>query len=362
VVDASEQVTAYVYLSDSLDFDEVDLGRAREFPGYAFATAIGGHLLVSEGESPVINRFDIGADLSFGEGESLSFGNYGLAGGHAGLERHWLLDERTAYLTLEVTGRVIWDPTAFEITGERTDTQLEPKRDGLFLDATFNRPPQMLRGPVLKPFYYRDEDWFEFGAHSPIAVYDPETHDETRLIDAPCPGLEVASQDEAGNTYFSPWTYSPTLSLFDLGPKPCVLRITPELEVDDWGGELWDWTDGRPVYVFRYMRDGKALGTVLHTEEVEGDYDSGYDEELAIELDSHWRLWQFDLNAETAAPVGGMGYSAGGFSWAQFGDRTFVFVPSEDWGSSTVYEIDADGEAHARFTTPGLVNTWVRVR
>ncbi len=221
VYQPDDSVLSYVALTDSLDVaGEVALSEAREFVGYSFISAIGGRLLVSSGEAPEITQFTIGADHGWSERARLSFLNLGVPSFGAGFERHWFLDEHVAYLTHEVTSRIVWDPTDMVIVGVKQDTRLQPQIDGLTLDATFNRPPLFYDGPVLKPFYYRDQDWFMFGATTPIAVYDPATHAERAVLDVPCPALEVMSQDEAGNTYFSPWTYGPALSLFGLGPRP----------------------------------------------------------------------------------------------------------------------------------------------
>jgi len=364
VVLPDDTTLSYVALTDELDVSgELTLADAREFAGYSFITNIGGKLLVSSGEEPAITQYEIGAGFDWHEAAKLSFVGVGVDSFGAGFERHWLLNEHTAYLTLDVTSRVVWDPTAMEILDVRDDTQLEATVDGLSLDATFNRPPQLLKGPVLKPFYYRDDDWFRFGPSTPIAVYDPETHRERAVLDVPCPALEVASQDEAGNTYFSPWTYGPTLALFGAGPDTCIRRIDSSSELDaDWQPDLRAWTGGRPVHVFRYLSDGKAFGTVLHVDEVQADFTAGYDEELAGELDRHWKLWLFDLHDETARPVEGIDHVASGFNMTKLDDRVFVFVPNDDWSASTVYEVDSDGRAEARFDVDGVVNNWIKLR
>lgn len=363
LVYTDDEPSSYVVLTDTLDLRELSLERAREYPGYAFVSTVNGQLLVSDGESPIITRYDIEHDLEWTERDRLSFANQGLSGGGAGFERHWFLDEHTAYLTLEVTQRVVWDPSELTIRGVLDDSALELTRDGLRLDATFNRQPRRLNGPVRKPFYYRDEDWFEFGPTTLIAIYDPVTHQEANIVELPCPALEVTTQDEAGNTYFSGWTYGPTLSLFGEGPAPCVRRLKPDNTLDEaWAPDLSAWTGGRPVLTFRYMADGKALGTVLHTDEVDVDFSAGYNEEAALELDNHWRLWLFDLNEQSAQPIEGVPSTGSGFHWARFGDRTFVLAPNEDWTHTHVFEVDGEGNASERFETLGTVTEFLRVR
>ena len=363
-LDDDDTALSYVALTDTLGVrDVIELDDAQELPGYAFISAIGGRLLVSSGEAPEIIQYEIGADRVWSERAKVNFGNFGLPSYGAGFERHWFLNEHVAYLTHEVTSRIVWDPTEMEILDLKEDTSLASEVDGLVLDATFNRPPLLPEGPVLKAFYYRDEDWFEFGGNTSIAVYDPETHAERQILDVPCPALEVMSQDEQGNTYFSPWTYGPTLSLFGEGPATCIRRVKLDGTLDtEWTPDLSEWTEGRPVQVLRYVGDGKALATVLHVEEVNGDFSSGYDEALALELDQHWRLWELDLEAETAQPIQEIAASGSGFNMSQIDGRTFVFVPNETWSVTTVFELEGNGHARELFKSPGLVNNWVRVR
>lgn len=357
-----DSVTSYVTLTDTLDLDALTTDTAREFSGYSFISSVGGKLLVSDGEAPTITRYDIGADFSWNETARVNFGGMGVTGGAAGFERHWFVDQDTAYLTLDVTERIVWSPTEMVILGVMADSALVPERDGLQLDATFNRQPRRRPGPVLKPFYYRDSDWYLFGQTTSIAVYDPVTHEERSIIDVPCPSLEVPSQDEAGNTYFSSWTYGPVLGLYGLGPELCVRRITPDSRLDEsWTPDLAAWTGGNPVHVFRYMRDGKGIGTVIRVDEVDIDF-SVYDEKEALELDNHWGLWLFDLEAETARPIEGVDGIAGGFFYAEFDGRSFVAVPNAEWSRSQVYEIDTEGTATPRFESTGFINDWIRVR
>jgi hypothetical protein len=354
----------YVALLPSLDVSgELSLAGAREFPGYAFITSVNGKLLVSDGEAPTVTQFDVSDALDWIETATLSFASVGSFPFGASFERHWFLDDHVAYLTTDVTSRVVWDPTDFVIRGVMEDTTLEAERDGLVLDAAFNRPPRMPQGPVVKLYYYRDEDWFRFGPETPVVVFDPETHAEASVVNVPCPALETSSQDERGNTYLSPWTYGPELGLFGEGPETCIRRLNADAALDaGWTPDLRSWTGGRPVQTFRYLRDGKALGTVLHVDEVEGDFASGYDAALAEELRAHWRLWFFDLERESAQPILGIGPSSPGFSMDNVDDRTFVFVPNEEWGETTVYELGLDGAATARFTVDGTVSRLIRLR
>jgi hypothetical protein len=198
-------------------------------------------------------------------------------------------------------------------------------------------------------------------------VYDPETHRESRIIDVPCPGLSIATQDEEGYTYFGPWDFVGTLALYGQDAAPCVARLKPDLTLDEsWTTDFTSWTDGRYLSNFRYIGGGKAIANVLHHETLGADFSRPYDPDVGDQIAKsgpHWRLWMFDLKAERAWPVEGIDVAiSSGAQFAVLDGRTFVFLPFEDWGKTMVYELDSQGVATRHFETVGDVFKWIRVR
>jgi hypothetical protein len=360
--------TVYLSLSHTLDLDGVDLKEAREFPGVANFETVGGRILVSSGQGPEIYEFDITEDLKWIERRTVNFSGYPLPDGDfANFYAQYIVNDHAAYLPFEVKKRIIWDPTEMEILGTRDDSDLPETRDGLQLDTGGNRNSVRFEGPVLQPFYFHDEDWLHHGDTSLVAVYDPKTHEESQIIELPCPGLSMTTQDEDGNTYFGTWSYAGTLALFGEGAAPCMARVKPDLTVDeDWTTDWTDVTDGRYVNNFRYVGKGKAIGNVLYPELVEGaDFSHGYDPDLdeALWADGNWRFWMFDVEEHTGKPVEGVDEAVGsGAQFAVLDGRTFVFLPFDEWSKTAVYELDADGVAEKRFVVAGDVFKWVRVR
>lgn len=126
------------------------------------------------------------------------------------------------------------------------------------------------------------------------------------------------------------------------------------------------WTSGRYVNNFRYIGNGKALGNVLHHEALGVDDPKKLD---ATQLENlwqsgpHWKLWQFDVNQQTGAPVAGIDVDIGsGAQFAVLEGRTFIFVPYQDWARTKIFEIGSDGQATLRGDTVGDVFKWVRVK
>jgi len=364
VYDADDR-NVYVLVTNTLDPSDVSLRGAREYPGVANLEAVGGRLMISSGEAPIITSFEIGDDLAWTEVGQISFQAYGLS--DANFFGHFVIDEHTTYLPFERTKRILWNPADLEITGVREDSNVPLTRNGLLLDGGGNRNSVVYDGAVMRSFFYHDDLWYDFGPDSLIAKYDPVTHEETDVLTAPCPGLDIATRDKDGYTYFSTWDYSPARALYGVGPKPCVVRVTPELQLDAaFTTDFTSWTDGRYVMNFRYIGDGKAIGNVLHHEETGIDFSAPYDA-LAVETlwesGPLWRLWLFDVETETAQPIEGIDadISSGG-QFAVLDGRTFLFLPIDDWARTRVYELDADGRARFHFEIEGDVFKWVRVR
>lgn len=368
---ANDDRTVYVSLTNGIDFDRLSLEGAREFGGVANLAAFSGRLLISEGEAPIIREFDITDDLQWIERRSLSFGAYPL-GDNANFYAQFFLDDHTVYLPYEQTRRIIWDPSEMMITGTAEDSALALTivEDERTLDVVEggNRNGVRYDGPVMQAFFYVDDDWFFHGSWSAIAVYDETTHAEIDIIEAPCPGLSIATRDEHDRTYFSAWGYAPTLALYGIGPEPCVVRVTSDRRLDtDFTTDFTSWTDGRYVNNFRYVGGGFAIANVLHHEALTGaDWEGPYDPaivDLIWESGPHWRLWIFDMENEEAHLVEGIDVDiSSGAQFAVLEGRTFVFLPYDDWNRTKVYEIDDEGVATERYDTPGDVFKWIRVR
>jgi hypothetical protein len=358
--------SVYVSLSDTLDVSEVSLDQAREFSGVANFTPFEGRLLISSGDAPLITEFEVTPELGLQEGRTISFDGFPLPD-NANLYYQFFLDENTAYLPFDGYKRIVWDPTAFELRGVMENSSIPPVQDGLVLEAGGNRNSVQYAGSVLQAFSYHDENFDQYAPNSPIAVYDRISHEETAVIDAPCPGLGLATQDEAGNTYFGSWGYLPTAALYGYGPAPCIVRVTPELTLDQaFTTDLRDWTDGRYASNFRYIGAGMAMANVLHHEELGADFSAAPDvaiSDLIAGSGSYWRLWLFDVEQRSGRPVEGIDLALGaGAQFAVIDGRTFVFLPYDDYSHTKVYEIDAEGTATERLDVLGDVFKWVRVR
>jgi hypothetical protein len=361
--------TVYAYLTDTLDLVEVDLEGAHEQSGVANMIALDGRLLISDGQAPTITAYDVAADLALEPAAEISFADYPVFE-NANFYFQFVLDRDTAYMPYDVTSRLVWNPMTMEIVDTREETGLEPADAPLVLEPGGNRDGVHYDDAVLQSFFYHDEDWFGFGEESHIVVYDPDSHEERAILDAPCPGLAIATRDEDGNTYFSTWDYAPTLGLFGDAPTPCAVKVTPDFQIDEsWTTDFTAWTGGRYVNNWRYVGGGKAVASVLDHDKLaadfELDFDGDFDPAAAEHIwdDGMWQTWIFDMESETATPIEGVdveGGSAG--QYARLDGRTFLFVTYEEWSRTRIYELDDDGRATEVGDTIGDVFKWIRIR
>ena len=360
---STDDRTVYVSLSDTLDVNSVPLAEAREFPGVANLGAIGGRLLISSGAVPEITEFRITSRHEWVEERTVSFASYPLSD-NANFYYQFIVDDEHALLPFDGTKRILWNPAEMVIDRLIEDTMLSPSEPGLTLEAGGNRNGVQYPASVMQTYFYHDEDWYDYGSKSHIVVYDASTFAERRILDVPCPGLTIATRDEAGNTYFSNFGL-PTRSITGDAPATCLAKVDPEQSAVETF-DLREWTDGRWVSNFRYVGRGKAFANVLHHEALGVTVPS---ESTMEQLDSlwksgpHWKLWLFDVAQETGAPVSGIDVAiADGAQTAVLDNRSFVFLPYDDWGRTRAYELMSDGTAAERFDTAGDVFKWVRVR
>jgi len=126
-----------------------------------------------------------------------------------------------------------------------------------------------------------------------------------------------------------------------------------------------EWTDGRYVMNFQYVRDGWGFANVLHAERFDADFDATeIDPEIeeAIWDDAYWALWKIDLENETAEPFDAVGeVSAYGWGIVQVDSRTFMTVPHGDSARTKIYELDDEGGVTEHLDVEGDAS-FIRVR
>lgn len=357
IVFGDEATTTYIQLADSLD-KAPSIDQAREFGGWSGMAAVGGKLLVSDGESPKLTSYSVDG-RKWNEGTTLNFANTGIE--YLDFGAIWLLNEKIGYVTFETTSRVVIDPSEMKILEIADDTKMELTRDGgMVLGAGYHRQARFATLDHLEIPYYYYHDFTEPGP-SIIASYDPKTHKELSLTEVDCEGLEVVSHDEQGNTYYSGWYTWQVGFAYGKVKAPCIARIKSDGSLDQgWPKDFLDVTEGRPVAAWQYVKNNKAIGTVTYTDESGVDFTGEFD----ADADTGPRYtWFFDLASNKAHKIEGIPASGWGSYLISVDGRDLLLVPNADWTSTTAYELDLEaGAAKPAFTAAGWLYDIIRVK
>jgi hypothetical protein len=363
VFDDEDNATSYIVLTDTPDVSELSLDSAREFSGRVNIGTLGGELFVASDEDLNVTRYAISRSGEWTERGRVSFQNQGLEGWQVRLQS--LVGDDMAYMPLDITGRLLWSPTRLELLGSRAPSSASASKNGLEGYCSGWGFDRRQGAPVFVCSYNGVEDYHDRGDDVEVVVYDPVSHEQTSTYSIGCPGVQYSSQDEAGNSYLANWDYYPTRALYGLARPPCVRRLLPDGSLDQsWTPDFTQWTGGRHVMNWKYVRDGKAIGNVLHHEQLGSSFTGAIDPDVqdAIENGEHYRPWLFDLQAQTATPIDGFADLLWALPLQTVDGREFAMLPYDSYGRTEIYEIGLDGTARRHLDVTGYVEAWLRVR
>ncbi len=353
VVFGDEGETTYLSLLNDLDEQEVDLAQSREFAGWSSTWTREGKVFVGDGEEPVITRYTIDDERAFESDGKISFLDHG-----ALFADSLFISPNKAYVFAE--DGVVWDPQAMEIVDTFELPVVEARAGGLEYSGLKTGRAAVVRGNRA----YVATNWANWAEYtvsedSAIVVIDTDKNEIIDTLRVDCPYVDVASLDDDGTIYFSNWVYSLGPTLLHGKAKACAVRIPPDEDrIDrDWSLTFADATEGREAAALRALGGGKALISVFHDERADLEVDAE-----SVADTANWRFWTLDLKTLEASPVEDVDFNAGGFNTAHIDGRNFILVPSNDYASSTVYELLADGRAERRWETDGWAQGIAKVR
>jgi hypothetical protein len=349
--------TSYVLLLDSLDTQaEVKIDNAVELPGYAPLDTIGGKLYAGSGEEPTVTPLEVADDLSWTALDHVSFGNYT----SAPLQGYVMVDPQQSFVALNDQNWVSWNPTALA-TGAVLElpSSIPQTRGELTLQRGYGH--EIVGKSVYQPYYWADKSFQSYSQESQIAVLDAASSKFTSVIEAPCPHLHIATQDESGNLYFSNGNASIASAALDPAqPRNCIVRVKKgATSLDEaFTVDFKDLAEGREGSNFFYVGNDVGFFNVYHAER-DDKQDPAYND---VMYSASYHLWTLDLKTMTAKIMDGIDFSGGQYVAFHLGDRVFVAIPNGAYSSTAVYEITAAGAAEKRFDVQGWAFKMLKVR
>lgn len=352
---------AYVAVLSALEPQDVDYDLALEVPGRADVWVWDGKVFIAQADAPVVSRYAVTAnrELTEEQGARLSFAATGLASAQF-WNAIWLTPDKAYMNNIAGSEYIVWSPSSMQIIGRVAHPIIEERSGYVVRSSSTNRGSVVRDGKVYHTYYWTDENYERYAPDSRIAVYDIATDELLDVLAAPCPGLDVATEDEAGNLYFSSWTGLPGLSLVLDEPTSCAVKIPAGSDQIDpsWTLSWPDITQGRHGAALRHQGNGYGLVSIFHHERL--DYDETSDAFALIGTES-WQTWRVDLRARTAAPLDGVAANSGAIYVEPIDDVVYALVPTEDYQSSQIYRVDGD-DARPFFSTRGWATRLFRLR
>jgi hypothetical protein len=351
---SSEEALTYLKLVDKLEPQEISLeSGAREFTGGADAWVWDGAVFITEDEKLTVTKYKVdGGDLV--KDVAINFTEYGVES-----VAFWVNAFVTPEKALLVNGTneyVVWNPKTMKITGTIPMPELEEK-NGLKPFASFTDRSIAIRdGLFYHPFYYTNDDYFEYAPTSSIAVYDVETDELVKVIEAPCPGLDHVSQDEDGTLYFSAWVFAPAGAAVLDQPASCVAKIAKGEDTATLAFNVKDVTGGLEGGVLRYTGNGKASLAVLHPDHADDPTDV-----QDVAWQNNWKFWSYDFKTNKATENDSIPWNAGSAYGTVLDGKTYILLQTEEDGT-TVFDVSNPAEAKSVFKVEGWTMRLLKLR
>jgi hypothetical protein len=333
---SGDESTTYVNVFKSLDISALDTRNAIELTGGRANIGVNdGRLFVAVPATPVIRRYAVADDGTFKPDGEISFANFGSTA--VGLDE-WanaFISPTKAYLAY-AGAVIVWNPTTLEIVKE-IDTSLLPTKEGA--NWAPDGSGMVVRGNRLyRTMYFVDWDAWTTSPESFLLAFDTDTDKLLSVTrDDRCPSLgNRPDRDEQGNLYFSNWIWNVPETIRNNAPKSCVLRLPAGSDkFDDWKLSYEELT-GHEGAMFAYLGGGKAVVSAFHLEEGKNEPSMTLNELAAQDV---WHLYSVDLATKIATPIQGLPANSGAVSTYHIDNRHYVFLPTEGWANTLVYEL-----------------------
>lgn len=358
-VTANEVTNAYVKVVDKLDVEKkVDIKTdSLEVTGYGDTKFINGKLYVSSGKTVTSYAVSDAGVLS----KELTL-DFSAKASDASIYRIAFVSGTVAYLTGD-NSWIRWNPTTMKIEPEKEipfPTTIAA-REGINPFYSFDRGFAVRGNRLFQSIYWTDFSNFKMTATSAIAVIDTDNSKLLTTLDAPCPGLDSASQDDAGNIYFSGWAYNIGATLINNAAKGCSVRIAANAEVVDPNFKLnfAEVTGGHEAIGLRYVGNNTFLMDVFR--EDRDPYNANTDKIGEWLFQNNTVFATYNAVTHVYKELPDLGYHSPGYYSERFGDQTFLLIRSNS-GTTDYVQLLADGSGKKGISVDGWATRAYKIR
>jgi hypothetical protein len=356
-VESPDSYSVYLGVVPSLDDGVMDLDKAIEFPGYGRGYVGGGYVLFFSRETKTLSRFDLGSDGALAKTQELSFAGIGAAAGYA----HYLASDERLYLPDFASLQFVTvNPSTMEIVSSSPIEGLG--HEGFSADGENFLP--LGDGRLVLPVWW--SDWTNDRLHgraSALVILDPATGSLSveRVEEVGgCAGTYWGFRTDAGHIYAASAKYTLYYHWLDPSmPHSCAVRMPAGSDNFDpsYVLDLHAIAGNRYAGNLTYAGGSRAYMVALDEDRLS----EAAATDITLRLNERaWRVWQVDLDEETAAPVAGIPYIDNAFPHYVDGQ---AYIRTHDDGQQTLYRVNTSGVAAPGLRIPGnYVYTLGRIR
>lgn len=336
LVSTGDSSETRLVLTDTFDENTViDLGTGVSVLGPVVPVVHDGAVFLTEGDAPVVRRYDVGPDRQLVRTAELSFAGVGVT--EVPSWNVYIVSDTKGYVYDARGSRLVaWNPSTMELSGTIIDLSLAAREGwSLQLMLEFFGPRQ--RGSeLLLGVSWVDQD-FNYRHASGLLALDVETDTVLGFSeDERCGETYGSIEAPNGDLYFFPSADSSAQHFYGEGLGPtCVLRVPS-------GSREFD--PAEPLNLSALGSGGAASGAV--PDGSTGFYFSTVDDTLwqgrENNGEAYWRIWHYDFATQASREVTGLPAWAGTTYYVNVGGTHFLpYWSTGDAGDrTTVYQLD----------------------
>jgi hypothetical protein len=336
LISAGDLDETHLILTDTFDeTTNIDPSGGVSVVGAVVPVVFDGAVFLTEGNAPVITRYDVSDADALVRTSDLSFAGVGVA--EVPSWNIYVVSATKGYVYDAGGARLVaWNPTTMELTGAAIDlsaTRREGWLPNLMLEAA---GPRRRGSNLLIPLSWVDQD-FNYRHATGLLVIDTDTDALVMIAEDERCGEPYASVEAPnGDLYFFPSAESSAQHFFAEGFAPtCVLGVP--------SGAM-AFGEGEPMNVSALGSGSAGSGVVPDGDD--GFFFSTVDDALwesrENDGEAFWRIWHYDFETGASRQLEGLPVWAGTTYYVNVGGTPYLpyWMETPDGSRTTLYRLN----------------------
>ncbi len=324
-----------------------------------FGLAGSGSVWSTTAMTPIVTRYDLGADGKLAPSGTLSFANFGVGSTYSTRSLVFISPTKAYFLDDTTLQAITFDPS-----GMTTGASIDLSALGVTNYRTNFAYNIVVRGTqVVVPAFYYNTSYSGAIAQTQVALIDSHSGSVSTISDARCGVFSTVATAPNGDLYFGSDTYSVAIHRVNPGGAPdgCLLRMNAGENVFDpnFFVTVSALTGGQPGGA-AVIGDGNSLWVRAFDESLFPV--TAATSALYILAAPAWHWWTVDLAHPTSATESP--YAPGGGEVKSFtvDGHTWVGDPNQDYTQATLLDMTATGAPIAGVVLHGQPSGIVKLR